>query len=70
MLHLGFTETIRWLEEIEQTCHPGNRELIEAKLLLARKQEGQTLFDIIVDIIRDHGPAGTQAKDGVDLELL
>lgn len=30
---------------------------------------GQTLFDTIIDIIRDHGPNGEEHEDGVDLRL-
>ena len=30
---------------------------------------GHTLFDELVEIIRDHGPAGRLPECGVDLEL-
>jgi len=32
--------------------------------------EDATLFDVLVEIIRDHGEGGKQAIDGVELELL
>jgi RNAse (barnase) inhibitor barstar len=35
----------------------------------ARNGEGATLFEEIVGIIRDHGPGGGQAEDGVRLLL-
>jgi hypothetical protein len=31
---------------------------------------GPTLFDEIVEIIREHGPGGRESEDGVVLELL
>ncbi|GAB3742064.1 hypothetical protein GCM10027598_73460 [Amycolatopsis oliviviridis] len=46
------------------------RPHIGTRLDNARRGEGPTLFDDIVDIIRDHGPGGTEAEDGVFLELL
>jgi RNAse (barnase) inhibitor barstar len=35
----------------------------------SRNALGPTLFDQLVDIIRDHGPGGAQWRDGVVLEL-
>jgi hypothetical protein len=35
----------------------------------ARLGEGPTLFDMIVRIIRIHGPDGGESQDGVHLEL-
>jgi RNAse (barnase) inhibitor barstar len=37
---------------------------------LSRTALGPTLFDRIVEIIRDHGPDGSEPEDGVLLELL
>jgi len=34
------------------------------------RDEGATLFDEIVEIMRDHGPDSDEAEDGIDLELL
>jgi len=36
----------------------------------ARRGEGQTIAEIIIDIIRNHGPGGTEEEDGVELELV
>jgi len=67
---LGYDETIKWLERIRQTCHPSNVPRIEAELAAARRREGPTLFDIIVEIIHTHGPGGAEAEDNVLLELM
>jgi len=42
---------------------------VEADLVSARRGDGETLFDLIVDIVRAHGPGGTEAEDGVWLDL-
>jgi hypothetical protein len=67
---LGYAATIRRLEGLLLTCHPANRSRIKAEISSARRGEGPTLFDDIVDIIRDHGPGGAESEDGVVLELL
>ena len=67
---LGYEETARRLERLLVTCHPSNRSKIEARISSARRSEGPTLFDEIVDIIRTHGPGGDESEDGVLLELI
>ena len=66
---LGYGETVKWLEGIRQTCHPSNVPGVEAALAAARRREGPTLFDMIAEIIRTHGPGGAEAEDSVLLEL-
>lgn len=66
---LGYQETVSWLEGIRKTAHPSNWPSIDSRLEGARRGEGQTMFDMLVEIIRDHGPGGTEAEDGVLLEL-
>lgn len=66
---LGYGETIKWLEERVQNCHPANVPIMKQRLAEARQGKGQTLFDMLVEIIRDHGPGGEQAEDQVDLRL-
>lgn len=66
---LGFPETIRYLEQKALRCHPSNVERVGTDLDSARRGEGETLFDILVLVIRDHGAGGGQQEDGVDLEL-
>ncbi|NGY62552.1 barnase inhibitor [Lentzea sp. NEAU-D13] len=67
---LGHGATTLWLERILLTCHPSNRAGIEARMSMARRGEGPTLFDEIVDIIRNHGPGGEEPEDNVFLELV
>ena len=42
------------LEAYISTNVLSNKEVIETKIVKAKKQEGKTLFDIIIDIIKDN----------------
>ena len=66
---LSYVETCGYLEVKLQRCHPSNRQSVRAELTSARAGEGPTLFDWIIEIIRDHGPGGEQATDNVRLVL-
>lgn len=66
---LGYEATIKRLEGLLLTCHPSNRSNIERRIRRARRGQGPTLFDEIVEIIREHGPGGNESEDGVILEL-
>ena len=66
---LGYPETIRWLEHKLQRCHRSGISITEEELALARRGKGQTVWDIIVNVIRLHGPGGNEQEDGVELEL-
>ena len=66
---LGWAETVAYVERKLEACHPTNRERVREDLEAARRREGQTLFDLIVEIIREHGPGGREADSGVELEL-
>jgi RNAse (barnase) inhibitor barstar len=66
---LGHVEAARRLERLLSSCHRSNRDSIRQRLDAARRREGPTLFDEIVEIIRDHGEGGEQAADGVELML-
>ena len=66
---LGYAETIRWLEYKIQHCHPDNVKYVKQDIDVAHHGEGPTLADIIVDIIRTHGPGGIEEHDGIELEL-
>jgi hypothetical protein len=66
---LGYEATTRRVERLLLACHPSNRSTIEARISCARSGQGPTLFDEIVDIIRDHGPGGNESEDGVVLQL-
>src|SRR3569833_308211 len=66
---LGYGETMRYLQQKLKTCHPSNRYDVTQDIEAARNKKGQTLFDILVEIIRDHGKDGDQQDDGVELVL-
>lgn len=66
---LGYDETGRFLERKLRTCHPSNVEHVRNDLMRARNGEGETLFDFICAILRNHGPDGEEPEDGVVLEL-
>lgn len=67
---LGYEETARRFENILEKCHPSNIERLTMALHLARKKQGQTLFELLVEIFLDHGSHGTQSESGVELVLL
>jgi len=56
---------IRWKNHTVSMKRLGMRYLHAPK-----RGEGPTMFDVIVDIIRQHGPGGAEASDNVRLELL
>src|SRR3989344_6925989 len=47
----GYTETIKYFENILKTCHPSNELHVKEKLEHAKHNISKTLFDIILDII-------------------
>jgi RNAse (barnase) inhibitor barstar len=66
---LGYPETARQLELRLAQCHPLNCDTVSIELAHARNRAGPTVFDWLVEIIRDHGPGGHQADDNVGLVL-
>jgi hypothetical protein len=66
---LGHEARAQQLEELGPNVHPTNKVEFHEELAMARRHEGPTLFDLIVEIIRTHGPGGSEAEDGVVLEL-
>ncbi|KAL6045049.1 1-phosphatidylinositol-3-phosphate 5-kinase, partial [Balamuthia mandrillaris] len=67
---LGHAALARWLEQGLTRVHPSNRKLWEERLAEARAGRGETLFDKLVEVIRDHAPRSLEASDeGVLLEL-
>lgn len=68
-VRLGHAEMAKRFERLLETCHPANRRHVAEELDAARRGVGPTLFDLIVDIIEEHGPGGIEAEDGVHLEL-
>lgn len=51
---LGRAETLKYLNSKLDSCHPSAIPDVKEKILLLEKGEGQTLFDEIIDIIREH----------------
>lgn len=66
---LGYPETARWYEAHIKTCHPANVERLQKEFESVQRSEGETVFDWLIQIIRNHGPGGTEAEDGVILKL-
>lgn len=68
-VRLGYAETVRCLERALTECHPSNREDVRTRLVRAKRGEGPTVFDWLVEIVLAHGPGGAEAADGVQLDL-
>jgi RNAse (barnase) inhibitor barstar len=66
---LGHEETARYLESVLERCHPSNRTRVADKLEAARQGRGDTLFDMLIGIIHVHCAGGSEAEDGVELQL-
>ena len=67
---LGYDAAVEHLEPHLSTCHQSNVSRMRQRIEMARRREGPTLFDEIVEVIRIHGPGGEEEEDGVVLELL
>jgi hypothetical protein len=48
---LGYGEMVKWLEERVQHCHPSNVSHMRERLEEAKLGRGQTMFDLLVEII-------------------
>jgi RNAse (barnase) inhibitor barstar len=66
---LGFDETIRQLQLRLLRCHSSNVARVTEQLMAARRREGSTVFDWVVEIIQRHCPGGDEATDGIELVL-
>lgn len=66
---LGFKETAKFMKEILKTCQPEHREQVQAQIELAESERGATIFDWLIEIIRDHGMIGSQSKSNINLIL-
>ncbi|MBC8137915.1 MAG: barstar family protein [Fibrella sp.] len=53
-VRLGYDETVAWLTERMRNAHPSNRLHIAERLADAERRTGETLFDQIVEIIRQN----------------
>ena len=52
--NLSYQETVRQLQLRLARCHPSNREFVAHDLDSAIRNEGSTVFDWLVEIIRVH----------------
>jgi RNAse (barnase) inhibitor barstar len=66
---LGYSETVRQLKLRLARCHQLNRESVAETLESALKNEGATVFDWLVEIIKVHGSGGDEEEDNVELVL-
>ena len=66
---LGYAETVKQLEIRLKRCHPANRESVAVELARAKRNEGPTVFDWVVEIIEIHCSGGEEEEDGVELRL-
>lgn len=66
---LGYGETVRQLEQRLQRCHPTNRASVADDLEKAKRGEGATVFDWLLEIMAVHASGGREEKDGVELVL-
>jgi RNAse (barnase) inhibitor barstar len=67
--HLSHPEAVRQLERRLQRCHPTNRSAVAHDLERAKRGEGATVFDWLVEIINVHTAGGREQEDGVELVL-
>lgn len=67
---LGYAETARQLEARLERCHPQNRPAVARDLMEAQSGRGPTVFDWLLEIIRQNGPDGEEAESNVELLLL
>jgi RNAse (barnase) inhibitor barstar len=68
-LRLGFAETVRQLQLRVGRCHPSNVPFVKEELAAARRGEGSTVYEWLLEIIQTHCPGGAEEEDGVELIL-
>jgi hypothetical protein len=61
-MRLGWEETILFIERKLTTCYPDNVPDVRKDLEMARCHEGQTFFEVIVQIVREHGSRRTRGR--------
>ena len=67
--YLGYSETVRQLTHRLQNCHASNVLYVREQLIAAESGKGPTVYDWLLEIIRAHGPNGSEPEDGVELLL-
>lgn len=65
---LGYEETIRVLEKRQEKSHPTARNDIAKNLRRAKRREGPTVFDDIIELFERHRPEENK-KYSVELRL-
>ena len=65
--NLGYGETVRQLRRRLANCHFSSVPSIEHELKDAMAGKGPTVFDWLVEIIRDHGPGALRRTMGSTL---
>ena len=58
---LGYGETVNWMEKKLLNCHSTNVQSVKKDIDEAKQNKGQTLFDIILEILNN--------KEHSDIEL-
>ncbi len=66
---LGYPETVRQLKLRLEQCHPSNVRHVRKQLTAAERGKGPTVYDWLIEIIREHGAGGEESADGVELVL-
>lgn len=67
--NLGYPATVAHLEAKLTRCHQSNMPSVQADLDAACRNEGQTLFELLLAILAAHGPGGAEQGDGIVVEL-
>lgn len=67
---LGYDETVRQLNKRLQKCHPKQKNVVESAIAKAEMQQGLTVFDWIVQIIRFYTAEHLASDAKIELKLL
>lgn len=51
---LGYDETVRYFKKCLWRCYFSNRPEIKNNMKMAKEGRGQTIFDMLIEIIKDH----------------
>ena len=60
---LGHPATVQWLEQRLPKVHPSNRAEFSKRLEHARQARGETLFDMLIDVL-ESAPAAFELIEG------
>src|SRR5262245_2415118 len=66
---LSYVETERQLTLRLERCHPSNKLFVKNDLERAKKEQGATVFDWLIEIIQIHCGSGEEEEDGIELVL-